>query len=186
MTHWRIYLLAVFLGLILPQASHGEEPRTATLDALLLQLSQSPEKAKAEQISEEVWALFFDSGSPTVDLLLQRGITAQKTGMLDLASDFFGDVIEFAPDFAEGYNRRAGLEYERGQYKAALEDLNKTLELQPRHFGAFAGLGLVLERLGADAPAYEAYQDALAINPFEETAKAGAARLAATVKGRSL
>ncbi len=178
------FILIVLVLLTTPVLAN--ENSVSSLDDLLSRLAQSPGKAEAEQINEEVWALFFDSGSPTVDLLLQRGITAEKAGMLDLASDFFGDVIEFAPDFAEGYNRRAGLEYKRGEYNAALEDLNKALELQPRHFGALTGLGLVLERLGAAAPAYQAYSDALAINPFEETAKAGAARLAKAVKGRSL
>ena len=156
------------------------------LDDLLSRLTQSPNERDAEQTIEEVWALFFDSGSPTVDLLLQRGITAEKAGLLDLASDFYGDVIDFAPNFAEGYNRRAGLEYKRGQFSEALEDLNKALEIQPRHFGALTGLGLVLERMGAQAAAYQAYSDALAINPFEKTAKAGAARLSSAVKGRSL
>ncbi len=164
----------------------ADEAGSSALDALLSQLTQSPSEAEAEQIGEEIWAIFFDSGSPTVDLLLQRGISAEKQGMTDLASDFFGDVVEFAPQFAEGYNRRAGLEFKRGKYDAALEDLNKALELQPRHFGALTGLGLVLERLGAEAAAYQAYSDALAINPFEQTAKAGAARLASAVKGRSL
>ncbi len=182
MTRWLALILLVFLA----SPASADEAGTSSLDALLSQLTQSPSETEAEQISEEIWALFYDSGSPTVDLLLQRGITAEKAGMTDLASDFFGDVIEFAPDFAEGYNRRAGLEFKREKYDAALEDLNKTLSLQPRHFGALAGLGLVLERLGAKAAAHQAYSDALAINPFEKTAKAGAARLADAVKGRSL
>lgn len=178
--------LAPLLALMLCMPAFAKEADTPSLDGLLSQLRQSPSAAEAEQITEEVWALFYDSGSATVDLLLQRGITAQKAGMTDLASDFFGDVIEFAPDFAEGYNRRAGLEFNRGDYSAALEDLNKALELQPQHFAAYTGLGRVLERLGADAAAYQAYSDALAINPFEQSAKKGAARLASSVKGRSL
>jgi len=182
MTRWLILVFTLFLSV--PALAQGNA--SSSLDDLLSRLSQSPNESEAEQITEEVWALFFDSGSPTVDLLLQRGITAQKAGMLALASDFFGDVVEFAPDFAEGYNRRAGLEYKRGQFSEALEDLNKALEIQPRHFGALTGLGMVLERLGAQGAAYQAYSDALAVNPFEKTAKAGAERLASAVKGRSL
>lgn len=182
MTRWLILIMAVLFS----PPVFAQNTDAPSLDALLSRLTQSPDKAEVEQLSEEIWAMFFDSGSATVDLLLQRGITAQKAGKLDLASDFFGDVVEFAPDFAEGYNRRAGLEYGRGQYNEALEDLNTAIQLQPRHFGALAGLGLVLERMGAEAAAYQAYSDALAINPFEETAKAGAARLASSVKGRSL
>lgn len=178
--------IIVALLVLITVPAFAEAPQNASLDALLQQLAQAPNDAEAEQVSEEIWALFYDSGSPTVDLLLQRGITAEKQGMTDLASDFYDDVIEFAPDFAEGYNRRAGLEIKRDNFSAALEDLNKTLELQPRHFGAFSSLGKVLERLGANAAAFQAYQDALTINPFEKTAKTGVERLDTVVKGRSL
>ena len=182
MIRWFLPVLTLFFA----APAFCKSAETPALDDLLSRLAQSPSEREAEQTIEEVWALFFDSGSPTVDLLLQRGITAEKAGLLDLASDFYGDVIEFAPDFAEGYNRRAGLEFARGDYNAALEDLNQVLSLQPRHFGALAGLGMVLERMGAKAAAFQAYSDALAINPFEKTAKAGAARLSSAVKGRSL
>lgn len=185
MKHFLIAIL-VFIAAAFASTAVSQEAVETSLDGLLQRLTQSPNEGEVEQINEEIWALFYDSGSPTVDLLLQRGIAAEAQGMTDLASDFYGDVIEFAPKFAEGYNRRAGLEIKRDNYSAALEDLNKTLELQPRHFDAFASLGLVLERLGAEAAAFQAYQDALAINPYEETANAGAARLNAVVKGRSL
>lgn len=177
--------IVVLFALLLAAPVAAAAP-DAALDALLTRLAQAGSKAEAVQLSEEVEALFFESGSATVDMLLQRGIAAQKQGRLDLAGDFYGDVIALEPNFAEGYNRRAGLDYERGRYGEALEDLNKTLALQPRHFGALAKLGLVLERLGATDAAYKAYEDALAINPYEQTAKAGARRLAPLVQGRSL
>ncbi|VAV96257.1 hypothetical protein MNBD_ALPHA06-1424 [hydrothermal vent metagenome] len=159
---------------------------SAAVETLLDRIAVAEDEAQAELLSEEVWARFFDSGSPSVDLMLQRGITAQAQGDLDLAGDFFADVVEFAPEFAEGWNRRAALEYARGEYAAALEDLGVAISLQPRHFGALAGLGLVLERLGSAEGAYQAYQDALAVHPFLTQAIDGAARLENQVKGRQL
>jgi len=156
------------------------------LENLLDRLQVAPSSAEADLLAEEVWARFYDSGSASVDLLLQRGIAAQAQGQLDLAADFFADVVEFAPNFAEGWNRRAGLEYLRGEYVAAMEDLAKAIELQPRHFGAMVGLGLILERLGSAEGAYQAFSDALVIYPFSAEAKAGVERLEKQVKGRQL
>jgi tetratricopeptide (TPR) repeat protein len=183
------YLTIILLGFLLvssPLAQAQEVPVFEKLEQLLDRLAKTTEQKDAELLAEEVWARFFDSGSPSVDLILQRGIAAQAAGDLDLASDFFADVVEFAPEFAEGWNRRAGLEYARGEYALALEDLGMAIELQPRHFGALAGLGLVLERLGSSQGAYQAYSDALSIHPFLPQAQKGAERLRKTVEGRQL
>jgi len=183
-TRARGWIVSVFaLCLALPALAAD---RDKSLDLVLTRLSQAGSKAEAAQLSEEARALFFESGSATVDMLLQRGIAAQKQGRLDLAGDFYGDVIALQPDFAEAYHRRAGLDIARGHYADALEDLNTALSLQPRHFDALTRLGQVLERLGAPDAAYKAYEDALAINPFDEAATAGARRLAPRTQGRSL
>jgi len=164
----------------------AQERGGSSLDNLLDRIATTRDAAEAELLAEEIWARFFQSGSASVDLILQRGIDAQAMGDLDLASDFFADVVEFSPEFAEGWNRRAGLEYARGEYGAALEDLGKAIELQPRHFGALAGLGLVLERLGSAEGAYQAYSDALVVHPFLAQAQSGVDRLEKQVKGRQL
>jgi len=179
--------LYIFIAwaLLFPAALLAQQ-ENAPVEELLDRLSVSSEDHEAELLAEEVWARFFDSGSPSVDLILQRGIDAQYSGDLELAGDFFSDVIEFAPDFAEGWNRRAALEYARGEYAAAAEDLGMAIELQPRHFGALVGLGLVLERLGSATGAFQAYSDALAIHPFLAQAQEGVDRLSKQVEGRQL
>ncbi len=174
------------LCLVFAVPARAAEPNKDALPVLLDRLAKTTEQEQANLIAEEVWAHFFNSGSASVDLILQRGIAAQAAENFDLASDFYADVIEFAPDFAEGWNRRAGLEYQRGEYAAALEDLAMAIKLQPRHFGAMAGLGLVFERLGSAKGAYKAYQDALAIHPFLPHALSGTARLKKQVEGRQL
>jgi len=180
--------LYIFIAwaLLFPAALLAQQENAIPVEELLNRLSVSSEDHEAELLAEEVWARFFDSGSPSVDLILQRGIDAQFSGDLDLAGDFFSDVIEFAPNFAEGWNRRAALEYARGEYTAAAEDLGMAIELQPRHFGALVGLGLVLERLGSATGAFQAYSDALAIHPFLTQAQEGVDRLSKQVEGRQL
>lgn len=178
-----IFLAWLFL---FPITAHGQQQNQTSVEELLDRLAVTSEATEAELLAEEVWARFFSSGSASVDLILQRGIEAQSSKKLDLAGDFFSDVIEFAPDFAEGWNRRAALEYARGEYASAAEDLGVAIQLQPRHFGAMVGLGLVLERLGSAEGAFQAYSDALEIHPFMAQAQEGVDRLSKQVEGRQL
>lgn len=171
---------------LLPGNIAAQQQPASDLDGLLDRLASASDQQQANLLAEEVWARFYASGSASVDLILQRGIEAHAEGDLDLASDFFADVVEFSPGFAEGWNRRAALEYARGEYGAAVEDLGKAIELQPRHFGALVGLGLVLERLGSAQGAYQAYSDALEIHPYLEQAQQGVDRLKRQVEGRQL
>ncbi len=181
-----LFGLAVLLPIKVSAEEDGAVSNAASVDELLDRLAVAPDEEEANLLAEEIWARFLSSGSASVDLLLQRGMEVQAMGELDLAGDFFADVVEFAPEFAEGWNQRAKLEYMRGEYVAAMEDLARAIELQPRHFGARTGLGLVLERLGSAEGAYQAYLDALAIHPFLAEAQAGIKRLEKQVKGRSL
>ncbi len=185
---------ALILALCLGISSAGlaanpvlaQEEIGGNVETLLDRMAGITDETEAELLTEEIWARFFASGSASVDLILQRGISAQAAGDFDLAGDFYDDVIEFAPDFAEGWNRRAALGYARGEYAAAMEDLGIAIELQPRHFGALVGLGLVLERLGSAEGAYQAYSDALEIHPFLPEAINGVSRLKQLVEGRQL
>lgn len=156
------------------------------LNEILNRLARADDEQTANLLAEEARARFQHSGSASIDLILQRGKQAEEDGDLDLASDFYADLTDLAPKFAEGWRMRATLEFQRGQLQAALDDMARAIDLQPRNFVALANLGQLLERMQQGRAALQAYKDALAVYPFLEPAVKGRERLEKAVTGRQL
>ena len=135
------------------------------LDYYFDQLKSVSDPAEARQIEQSIWMMWGQSGSDTLDLLMARGEEAMATQAFDKALALFNSVIEYKPDFAEGWNRRATLYYLMGEYEASIKDIDRTLALEPRHFGALSGLGLVNVALNRLEVALKAFRRALAVNP---------------------
>ena len=154
------------------------------LDDLFVQLEQAPDPSAAATVEQQIWVRWADSGSPTVNILLERAAVAESDGDNDLASRFLDQASDLAPDYAEPWNRRANLAYRAEDYPGAITAIQETLRREPRHFGALTGLGLIYEELGQHRAALEAYRAALAIHPHYETAQQGVRRLEPRVDGR--
>jgi tetratricopeptide (TPR) repeat protein len=154
------------------------------LDALFVQLEQAEDAQAAAGIEQEIWARWADSGSPTVNILLERATAAESAGDAELAERFLDQASDLAPDYAETWNRRANLYYSTDDYPGAIAAIQETLKREPRHFGALAGLGLIYEELGQQRAALEAFRAALAIHPHYEVAIQGVRRLEPRVDGR--
>lgn len=179
----------IVLSLALTLAACGMNPRAQrpadpALDALFTQLEAAPDAAASAQIEARIWQRWAQSGSPTVDVLLERAQAAESQGDGELAVRFLEQASDLAPDYAEPWNRRASLAYEAHDYAGAITAINETLKREPRHFGALAGLGLIREELGQERLALEAFRAALAVNPHYETALRGVQRLEPKVDGR--
>lgn len=144
-------------GSVLP----GENAR---LDALFVEL-QKPDLSDPERVTSEIWIQWSRSGSPAMDLLFGRGQSAMAAGAPELAIAHFTALIDHAPEFAEGWNARATAYFQTGDLGPSVADIAKVLQLNPRHFGALAGLGMIFEELGRPEKALEVYQAALAVNP---------------------
>ena len=138
--------------------------QTATLDSLFEDLKAADED-QAQRIEREIWNEWSKSGSAAMDLLLQRGRDAMEAGETVAAIEHLTALTDHAPDFAEGWNARATAYYAAGEFGPSIEDIARTLTLNPRHFGALAGLGMIFEELGRPEQALEAYRAALAIHP---------------------
>ena len=136
----------------------------ARLDALFADL-QKPDLADPGRVIREIWILWSKSGSPAMDLLLGRGQNAMAMGAPELAIAHFSALIDHAPEFAEGWNARATAYFHTGDLGPSVGDIAHVLQLNPRHFGALAGLAMIFEELGRPEKALEVYQAALAINP---------------------
>ena len=154
------------------------------LDALFSQLEQAPDETASARVESQIWSHWADSGSPTVNILVERAAAAEGEGDAQLALRFLEQASDLAPTFAEPWNRRANLAYRAHDYSGAIAAIQETLKREPRHFGALAGLGLIYEELGQDRAALQAFRSALAVHPHYEIARQGVHRLEPKVEGR--
>lgn len=175
--------VAVFLAACGGEPS-ARAPDNPDLDRLLTELAAAPNAQAAASIETEIWGEWADSGSPTVNVLLERATAAENAGDNELAARFLDQASDLAPNFAEPWNRRASLAYKAEDYSGAINAIQEVLKREPRHFGALAGLGLIYEELGQDRAALDAFRAALAIHPNYEAAQRGVARLEPRVDGR--
>lgn len=147
----------------LPQVPRGD--RLRNLDFLFGALKVAPNEESAKAIEERIWAVWMISPSDTANLLMSRVRTAVEQKDTDLAIQLLDGIIAIKPDYVEAWNRRATLYYMKKDYGRALADIREVLRREPRHFGALSGLGLILQDIGDDKHALEAYRRALAVYP---------------------
>jgi tetratricopeptide (TPR) repeat protein len=180
----RQFLLAVLAALFagtpaLAQQTGGSPMTAATndrqagevVDGLLGRLRQAEDEASAKVIEQAVWKAWMRSGSPTVDLLVQQAEKAMADKQHRVAISILSAAIELEPEFPEVWNRRATAYYLNRQFKQSLADAEKVLELEPRHFAALAGLGVLHKEMGDQRAALQAFRRALAIHPFLPVAR---------------
>ena len=155
-------------------------------DEMFDKLRNAPSDSEANDAALDIWASWMESGSATVDVIMQRGVDAQTAGDLETARAFYDRAIMIEPDYAEAWNRRASLFLMDENFPEALRDLNETLRLEPRHFGAWAGLGMMFEAMEAPGQALEAYREAIRIYPRMQQALTAEKRLSKLAEGQGL
>ena len=157
----------------------------ARVDELLGRLQQaSPEDAVL--IEREIEIEWSKSGSAAMDLLLQRGKDALDAGEPQIALEHLTALTDHDPDFAEGWNTMASAHIALGKLGPAVDDLARTLRLNPRHFGALVSLGQIFEEIDRPESALEAYRGALALNPQMLDVQAALTRIEADLAGRNI
>ena len=166
------------------RAEHGE--RTYSLDTLFDALKIAPDEDSAKAIEERIWSVWMVSGSDTCNLLMGRVKAAADDKDYDLAVKLLDAIVELKPNFVEAWNRRATIYYLKKDYARALFDIREVLAREPRHFGALTGLGVIMQELGEDKLALEAFRRALAINPFLPKIPEYVKTLAEKVEGRDI
>ncbi|MEF3047262.1 tetratricopeptide repeat protein [Pseudotabrizicola sp. L79] len=172
-------ILAVFL---LNTGAFADDAKLADLFDRL----KSADAGAAGRIEREIWTEWSKSGSPAMDLLLQRGRDAMAAGNTAEAIEHLTALVDHAPDFAEGWNTRATAYYSAGLFGPSVADIAETLNRNPRHFGALAGLGAIMEELGQTERALDVYRAALAIHPHLQGVTEAVKRLEAQVAGTDL
>ncbi len=156
------------------------------LDKLFDELAVSPDEAHSARFEAEILKRLHSSGSATTDLLLSWAIEAMNKKRHTDALDILDQVILLDPDFAEGWNKRATVHFLMKEYGKSIADIQHTLALEPRHFGALSGFGMILRDIGKDHLAVDAFRKALAIHPKLKNAREALESLEAKIDGESI
>ena|SRR5436305_142905 len=168
----------------LPRASRGD--RIKNLDFLFEALKAAPDADSAKLVEGRIWALWLASGSDTADLLMSRVKTAIDGKDTNLAVELLSAVIGLKPDYVEAWNRRATLYFANKDFGKSIADIREVLAREPRHFGALSGLGIMMQELGEDKLALEAFRRALAVNPHLPKIPEFVKTLTEKVEGRDI
>ncbi|MBB6412593.1 tetratricopeptide repeat protein [Mesorhizobium sangaii] len=169
-----------------PDAPPPVMTKQAHLDQLFSDLKRERNEKAAERIAGNIWSEWFQSGSASIDLMMmwsQKAIEGQK---FDVALDFLDQVVTLQPTYAEGWNRRATVHFMMKNYGKSMSDIDHTLQLEPRHFGALSGLAQIMALTGHKQSALEAWQKVLAIYPMMRSAQDQVATLSEELAGEGI
>ena len=164
----------------------GDGRRTRGLDFLFGALKVAPDTESAKAVEARIWSIWNQTPSDTAALLMTRVKTAIDRKEPDVAIKLLDAIIKLRPDYIEAWNRRATLYYLQNNYGRSLADIREVLVREPRHFGALAGLGMIMQELGDDKRALDAFRKALAVNPHLEKVPDLVKSLTEKVEGRDI
>ena len=160
--------------------------REARLDQLFVDLKRERNEKAAQRIAGRIWGEWFQSGSASIDLMMQWSQKAMDDQKFDVALDFLDQVVILQPKYAEGWNRRATVHYMMKNFGKSMSDIDQTLQLEPRHFGALSGLAQIMAATGHKQSALEAWQKVLAIYPMMRSAQDQVATLSEELAGEGI
>ena len=160
--------------------------RTRGLDFLFGALKAAPDEDSARHVEARIWALWLQTPSDTAALLMVRAKAALDAQNIDVALKLLDAVIKLRPDYVEAWNRRATIYYLKNDYVRSLGDLQQVLTREPRHFGALAGVGMIMQDMGDDKRALDAFRKALAVDPYLEKVPQIVKQLTEKVEGRDI
>ncbi|MDN5925953.1 MAG: hypothetical protein L0I29_02610 [Hyphomicrobiales bacterium] len=163
-----------------------ESAHVKRLDKLFAELKRERNEHAADRISRQILQLWLDSGSATVDLLMQWVNDAIQAKKYPVALDFLDQIIVLDPSYAEGWNHRATVHYMMGDYTMSMADIDRTLQLEPRHFGALAGMAEILKDTGRKELALKAYEQVLQVYPMLRSAQGAVETLTQDLAGQNI
>lgn len=154
----------LLLALAFPAAvsADQDDPR---LDTLFVQLQGTESPREARRLTRSIWSIWRSHERESVTSAMNRAAAALSANHLERAEAHLDRVVELAPGYAEGWNQRATVRYLRGRFTESAADIRRVLVLEPRHFGALEGLGLVYMELELPSAALSAFEQALRVHP---------------------
>ena len=176
MRHSRILLIALGMVIFVPPGLAqdsvvptvkltAQDTREVALDRLFASLHKTSDEQAAKAVEEKIWELWSRFDSPTAEVLLGQAVVAMGASENAASLEILDRIVASYPTYAEAWNKRATLHFALGNYEASLRDIDKVLDLEPRHFGALAGRGMIYQRQEKWSAALNAYREALSMNP---------------------
>lgn len=166
-----IWLKLTVIGLIMIAPIYADacpaiEPDMETRNQLHDNLRDAQTEAEGRLIGGELWRIWTTAPDERAQSLLDLGREQIRYGEYAQAEAVLSELIEYCPDYAEGWNQRAFAKFLRQDYENALQDISKALELEPRHFGALSGRAVTLINMGRIDIGHKALREALKLNPW--------------------
>ena len=162
------FVLVAFLAVPAGTTADQRDPR---LGDLFVSLAGAPDAGRALGIEAAIWQIWLDGGKPALNEMMARGIDAMNANRFRDAVERFSELIAAEPSFAEAWNKRATVYYLMDRYEESVRDIERTLALEPRHFGAISGMGLIFLRRGDEVGALDAFEKVLEIHPHARGAR---------------
>ena len=172
--------LAGCVGLILCASAVAQNSgRSEMLDTLFAKLQTATDPMAIQSLEAAIWEQWTVVPHPKQRALMLRGIAEMQQQELQSAVTTFSKLIEFAPDLSEAWNKRATVQWLLGNFPASISDICETVKREPRHFGAYSGLGMIRAEMGEPGRAVAAFELAKKYNPHIVGIDAEIARLKA-------
>lgn len=170
---WQMVVFGILATLVMAAPATGwADQSDERLEELFDRLRTTADPLEAQIIEVQIWQIWIDSGREDINALVVEGSRSMVQGLLKEAIAIFDRVVTALPDFAEGWNKRATAHYLNRDYTASMIDIERTLALEPRHFGAISGMGLIFMARGDEANALRAFEEVLKVHPHAKGAKA--------------
>ena len=185
------FLARVFAGTLLAVSLAGSmdavaDQRDPRLGELFAALSEAPDLEGALEVESAIWEIWLDGGDSALNQLMAQGIAAMSANRFRDAAGRFTELILAAPAFAEAWNKRATVYYLMNRLEDSVRDIERTLALEPRHFGAISGMGLIFLQRRDEAGALDAFEKVLEIHPHARGARFHVERLRERLQGRRI
>ena len=164
-----------------PELSHEQK-----LDELFSEMKRERNEKAAQRISSRIWQEWNRSGSSSVDLMMGWAKKAMDDKKYDVALDFLDQIVTLDPKYPEGWNRRATLHFMMQNFSKSMADIEQTLELEPRHFGALSGMAQIMAGRERKELALAAYQRVLEIYPMDRNAQNQVSELSEELAGEAI
>ncbi|MEC9343265.1 hypothetical protein FQ775_06365 [Nitratireductor mangrovi] len=184
------FLVALGAAQAFAAPADGEKPAAqddaARIDTLFGELKRERNEKAAQRIADRIWQEWMKSGSASIDLMMQWSNEATQKKEFSVALDFLDQIVLLQPGYAEGWNRRATVHFMMDSYSKSMADIERTLRLEPRHFGALSGMGAILKATGRKHLALNAYERVLDIYPMMRNAQTEVVNLTEELAGEGI
>jgi len=177
-------LVIVATLLLVSSLGSNADQNNPKLDELFTQLREATNPRVAKWAEREIWTIWHETPDDTSLEIMRNARTALDNADFDLAISLLDKLVEYTPDFAEAWNQRAIVLYFTEDYSGSLRDIEQTLKLEPRHFGAMSGRGRVYLHLDELELALQAFESALDRNPWMDNIRGQMQMIRARINSR--